>query len=108
MNMNDTPFAAFHSAIRILIDVEDTENGLAEKINKKMALVLNLSKVKGYKIGADGSSVAPALTPKSDQHSYDLLIFHTAQWFVKNDPAKKAQMREIDAKLHTLENGPGS
>ena len=81
MAENSTPFATFHPLVRAILGDKDQEIHTGCEITEMIKAVLSLGKIPGYRISADGSSVEPALTPASDQDSYNLLIYHTALMF---------------------------
>lgn len=105
MPENSTPLAAFHPAILAILDVEDHETHTAYKINEKIKAVLSLGKVPGYKTSADSSSVAPSLTPESDQKSYSLLVRHTALMFSRS--LTRDQTSAIEREIYQLESEGG-
>jgi hypothetical protein len=98
-----TPLTMFVPAIRTFIGDEDHWEHSHCKINEKIKVVLDFGKVPGYKISADGSSVEPSLTPKTDQKSYALLVNHTALMFRRS--LTKDQIFAIENEIYELENG---
>ena len=101
MSENSTPLAAFHPAVRAILDDEDQEKHTAYVITEKIKVVLQLGKVPGYKITIENSSVDPALTLASDQNSYNLLIYHTALMFRRS--LTKGQISAIERAIDQAE-----
>lgn len=104
MQPNSTPLAAFHGAIRAIMDDEDGETHTAYKITEKTKAVVNLGSIPRYRISSDGGSIEPALTPESDRTSYALLIYETALAFPK---LSKHLRDDLDQKIYELKNGEG-
>lgn len=101
MSANSTPLTAFHTAIRAILDDVDHETHTAYKITEMIKAILQLEKVPGYKITIENSSVDPALTPASDQDSYNLLIYHTALMFRRS--LTKGQISAIERAIDQAE-----
>ena len=101
MSENSTPLSAFHPPVRAILDDEDQEKHTAYLLTEKIKAVLQLGKVPGHKITADNSSVEPALTPASDQDSYNLLIYHAALMFRRS--LTNGQISAIERAIEQVE-----
>ncbi len=93
----------FLPTVRAILDVKDHEDLTAFDITEKIKAVVNLGKVRGYKISSDGSSVEPALTPDTAQSAYTLLVNNTALMFPRR--LTKDQKCCLDAENYKLLNG---
>ena len=105
---NSTPLTAFHEAIRALICSEEPNEPKPEAINRTLMFIVNFEKALGprYKIGADGCSIEPALTPKTDQKYYNLLIYKTVRRFLISPrySSKKNLICDVEMAIYDLEN----
>ena len=96
MNKNEsTPFESFHEAIRSHFDNGETHQ--ASELNQVMAIVLRFGEIPNFQIGADGKSIAPKLTPESNQSAYELFVKCAALKF-RNSLTKKQILCGIAAR----------